>query len=79
MGSTGRLIDDEEGIDARWLEGVRRVGLTAGASAPEDLVQGVIERLRGLGGSLHERVVIDEDVVFPLPPQLAKRAPGMSR
>lgn len=43
------VIDDESDLDPAWLEGVRTVGLTAGASAPERLVQRVIDELAGLG------------------------------
>jgi len=59
-------------LDPAWLDGVRRVGLTAGASAPEDLVMGVAHRLQQLGGEVRHRVVTTEDVTFPLPPQLAR-------
>jgi 4-hydroxy-3-methylbut-2-enyl diphosphate reductase len=67
-----RLIASAEAIDWAWLEEARRVGLTAGASAPEDLVQGVI---RALGArftlSVEEVTVTREDVVFKLPRVLA--------
>jgi 4-hydroxy-3-methylbut-2-enyl diphosphate reductase len=43
------LIDDANGIDPKWLEGIRNVGLTAGASAPEILVEQVSDRLAGFG------------------------------
>lgn len=43
------VIDDESDLDPAWLEGVMTVGLTAGASAPERLVQRVIDELAGLG------------------------------
>jgi 4-hydroxy-3-methylbut-2-enyl diphosphate reductase len=68
----GRLIDDAARIDPRWLEGVSTVGVTAGASAPEDLVQGVLARLVALGGVVEERVVVPERVAFPLPPELTR-------
>ncbi|OYW25554.1 MAG: 4-hydroxy-3-methylbut-2-enyl diphosphate reductase [Caulobacter sp. 12-67-6] len=63
-----RLIDDAHGLDWSWFEGVSRVGLTAGASAPEDLVQGVIDAI-----SAHFEVTIEdliearETVTFKLP------------
>ena len=54
-----------------WLEGTQHVGLTAGASAPEVLVQEVIARLKQLGAaSVHELHGVREDVVFPLPETL---------
>ena len=48
-GVAAQLIDNANDIDSNWLHGVRRVGLTAGASAPEVLVEQVSERLGGLG------------------------------
>jgi len=67
-GVTSYLINDEHEIDPRWLIGVQVIGLTAGASTPEDIVQNCIERLRTLGVSEVEDVVfVEEDVVFQLP------------
>jgi 4-hydroxy-3-methylbut-2-enyl diphosphate reductase len=66
------LIDDEMQIQPAWLEGVKRVAITAGASAPEVLVQRVIGRLRQLDfRNVQEVEVIEEDVRFALPPELA--------
>ena len=66
------LIDDETGIREEWLDGVTNVSITAGASAPEILVQKVIKHLSTLGFSRVEEVeVIEEDVFFPLPNDLA--------
>src|SRR6185369_1730402 len=48
------LIDDASGLDPNWVAGARVVGLTAGASAPEALVQGVVVALKGLGASCVE-------------------------
>ena len=50
MGTKAYLIDDASSIDASWLEGIDSVGVTAGASAPEVLVQEVIARLQCAGG-----------------------------
>jgi 4-hydroxy-3-methylbut-2-enyl diphosphate reductase len=59
------LIDDAGDIDPAWLEGVRRVGVTAGASAPERLVDGVVHWLRNYGATtLHEMVGKKEKVKF---------------
>jgi len=72
LGRPSYLIDDAAHLQASWFEGIRRVGLTAGASAPEVLVQGVIEGLRRFG-----RVEIEllagtpEDVKFKLPAEVA--------
>jgi 4-hydroxy-3-methylbut-2-enyl diphosphate reductase len=72
-GAQARLIPDADAIDARWLDGVRAVGVTAGASTPEVLVGQVIERLRELGGgAVRERVLVHEDVRFTLPPELRR-------
>jgi 4-hydroxy-3-methylbut-2-en-1-yl diphosphate reductase len=65
------LIDGAEEIDPRWVEGRRHIGVTAGASAPDVLVQGVITRLRELGaGGLRELDGKPEDMVFALPKEL---------
>jgi len=72
-GIPAHLIDGAEQIDPQWLAGRSRVGLTAGASAPEVLVEGVIERLRELGASNVELLPgASEDVNFPLPRALAE-------
>ncbi len=66
------LIDNAGQIDPAWLEGRKRVGLTAGASAPEVLVNEVIARLRELGaGSVRTLDGTPENVNFPLPKELA--------
>ena len=70
-GVEAHLIDGAENIDPTWVVGKRRIGVTAGASAPELLVQGVLTRLRELGGaSLRELDGKPEDVVFALPKEL---------
>jgi 4-hydroxy-3-methylbut-2-enyl diphosphate reductase len=63
------LIDDASGLDPRWLDGVRSVGLLAGASAPRHLLDGVITALRSCGGAdTAEISVADESgIVFALP------------
>lgn len=67
-GVSSYLINGDEEIDPQWLEGVETVGLTAGASTPEDVVQRVIQRLMELGVEEVEDVeYIKEDVVFSLP------------
>ena len=73
-GVEGHLIDDEQDIRAEWLEGARTVVITAGASAPEVLVERVVDHLcqRYGFGSVEEVEVIPEDVKFPLPSELAK-------
>ena len=67
------LIDGPENIESQWLDGKVRVGVTAGASAPEVLVQQVIGRLRELGGETVEEVAgRKETIVFSLPPALRR-------
>jgi len=71
-GARAYLIEDEHDIRPAWLEGVAGVALTAGASAPEVLVERVSARLQELGFSRVEEVeVIPEDVRFTLPAELA--------
>ncbi|HET9074059.1 MAG TPA: 4-hydroxy-3-methylbut-2-enyl diphosphate reductase [Solirubrobacteraceae bacterium] len=70
-GVTAELIENASELDPRQLSGARRIGLSAGASAPEHLVQGVISALAGLGElSVSERRVAREDIHFKLPPQV---------
>ncbi|MDP9343694.1 MAG: 4-hydroxy-3-methylbut-2-enyl diphosphate reductase [Actinomycetota bacterium] len=65
------LVDDETEIDPAWLVGARTVTVTAGASAPEVLVDRVVGALRGLGPvTVEERQVMDESVQFTLPIEL---------
>lgn len=62
------MVDAPEQIDPKWLEGKRRIGLTAGASAPEALAQAVIRRLHELGVSnVRALEGIEENIAFPLP------------
>jgi 4-hydroxy-3-methylbut-2-en-1-yl diphosphate reductase len=68
-GVSAHLIEDEKGIDEKWLEGVEAVGLTSGASAPESLVRGVVEWFRARGVmQVDELEAPLEDVFFRLPP-----------
>jgi 4-hydroxy-3-methylbut-2-enyl diphosphate reductase len=67
------LLPTADALDWSLLEGVRTVGITAGASAPEVLVEALVDRLRQrFRLSIAERVVTQEDVVFKLPAELAK-------
>lgn len=68
------MVDDASQIDATWITGKTRIGVTAGASAPEVLVQQVITRLRALGvTSVRELDGVQEHVTFPLPKGLSAR------
>ena len=76
-GVAAELIDAAKDIDPKWLEGIRRVGLTAGASAPEVLVEQVSEHLAGLGYTNQRDLdLIREDVRFTLPSELTTIAPA---
>ena len=67
------LIDEAEQIDRDWLSGKATVGLTAGASAPEDIVQGVVEQLRAWGAdTVDESMGRKEPVTFSLPVELRR-------
>ena len=68
------LIDNAAGIDAAWIEGKRRIGVTAGASAPEVLVAEVIARLKELSaGTVRDLDGVPEKITFPLPRELQDR------
>jgi 4-hydroxy-3-methylbut-2-enyl diphosphate reductase len=71
FGVRSYLVNDWSDVNPSWLEGVVNVGVTAGASAPEHLVQNLIEFLRGLGFRQMEEIeLVDEDVRFSLPAEL---------
>jgi 4-hydroxy-3-methylbut-2-enyl diphosphate reductase len=71
QGVPAHLIDGAEDIDRSWLEGKSRIGVTAGASAPEGLVQGVVARLREWGAADARELSGDaENVTFALPKEL---------
>jgi 4-hydroxy-3-methylbut-2-enyl diphosphate reductase len=71
LGTTAYLLDNADELQADWLEGKQRVGLTAGASAPEVLVQRVVSRLAELGvTNVEEDNGLREDIEFSLPREL---------
>ena len=71
FGVRSYLVNDRSDVDAQWLQGIRNVGVTAGASAPEHLVQELIEFLGDLGFLQMEEIeLVDEDVRFSLPSEL---------
>jgi 4-hydroxy-3-methylbut-2-enyl diphosphate reductase len=70
-GCPAHLVDDDEDLQLSWLEGVERVGITAGASAPEFMVQRLLDTLRGLGPvDVQTQVGMTEDVQFALPSEV---------
>ncbi|MEN9726229.1 MAG: hypothetical protein RL434_595, partial [Pseudomonadota bacterium] len=73
QGIAAYLIDNAGEIQREWLEGKRSVGVTAGASAPEVLVEEVVARLKAWGGlAVNEVPGIKEQVVFSLPRELVR-------
>lgn len=74
-GAASYLIEDETQVDPAWLDGVETVGLSSSASAPEHLVDRVLEHLKGSGPAAVEEVrVTDETVNFPLPKEVVRRS-----
>jgi len=74
MGASAYMVDTAADLRAEWLAGRRRIGVTAGASAPEVLVEEVVVRLKALGAaSVRQLEGITERVVFTLPRELARR------
>jgi 4-hydroxy-3-methylbut-2-enyl diphosphate reductase len=75
-GVRGCLIDGPAEIDASWLQGVELVGVTGGASTPDEVVQGVVERLEELGaGEVELSSTMAENTVFQLPVVLRRGGP----
>jgi 4-hydroxy-3-methylbut-2-enyl diphosphate reductase len=72
LGKPAYLIDDADALQAEWFQGIESVGVTAGASAPETLVQGVLDGLRRFGDvEVTAMAGVLEDVRFRFPPELA--------
>ena len=72
-GQAGHLVESAADIDPAWLLGVERVAVTAGASAPEELVEEVVERLRALApgvARVEPGAAVEEGIVFQLPAEL---------
>ncbi len=68
LGTDAYMVDNADELQPAWFEGRQRVGLTAGASAPEILVREVIDRIKALGAvSVRKMDGIEETVKFPLP------------
>ena len=68
LGTESYMVDSPDELQAQWFDGRQRVGLTAGASAPEILVSQVIDRIKALGAvSVRKMAGIEETVKFPLP------------
>lgn len=70
-GAKSYLIDTADDIDSNWVKGSKSVGVTAGASAPEELVQSVVSKLQELGGTVASEIDgPKEDIVFTMPREL---------
>ena len=79
LGVPSYLIDDARSLDPQWLQGVRTVGVTAGASAPEELVQDLIARLGDFGRVVVEELAgVEEHMQFKLPRELTANTVGAS-
>jgi 4-hydroxy-3-methylbut-2-enyl diphosphate reductase len=78
-GADSHLIDNETQVEERWLEGVRVLGITSGASAPENLVQRLVEFFRARGVTdVSEFHVVQEDVRFMLPKHIRTALAGQT-
>jgi 4-hydroxy-3-methylbut-2-enyl diphosphate reductase len=76
-GADSHLIDNERQVQERWLDGKRVVGITSGASAPEGLVQRLVEFFRARGNpDVEELEVVREDVRFMLPKAIRPGRPA---
>jgi 4-hydroxy-3-methylbut-2-en-1-yl diphosphate reductase len=76
-GAAAHLVDDAGEVDERWLEGVTTVGVTSGASVPEELVTSVLDKLAGCGfDTVDEVEAVAEDMTFALPRDLRTSAAG---
>jgi 4-hydroxy-3-methylbut-2-enyl diphosphate reductase len=79
-GVTAYLIDSADAIQPAWLEGRTRIGISAGASAPEVLVQRVVERVKELGAvSVRTMPGLEENVAFPLPKGLSRKSTDIAQ
>ena len=75
MGVPSYLVADGEGIDPTWLAGVETIGITAGASAPDELVDSVVNALRGIGPvAVSTLDGVEENIQFSLPAELRRAA-----
>jgi 4-hydroxy-3-methylbut-2-enyl diphosphate reductase len=71
MGCAAYLVDHVDQLEAHWFNDIRHIGLTAGASAPDELVQQVIHGLREMGaGELIELDGVQENITFSIPKEL---------
>ena len=74
LGQPAYLIDDQRGIDPAWLVGVSRVGITSGASVPDQLVQDVVEFFKRQGAQVEHVGMVEENIHFAVPTEIASAA-----
>jgi 4-hydroxy-3-methylbut-2-enyl diphosphate reductase len=78
-GIPARLVNDRNEVDPAWLHAAGTIAVTAGASAPEHLVQDLISYLQEQGfDSVEEVELVEEDVRFSLPPELGRAPAGLT-
>ncbi len=77
-GVSAKRIESAIEIQSKWLDGVQQIGVTAGASAPEDIVQDIIRTLQGIvpSNTVKELTLVEENVIFPLPTSLTSKLSG---
>ena len=76
-GAGSHLIDNHTQVEESWLEGVETVGITSGASAPEELVERLVEFFRERGAAeVSELRTVDENVRFMLPREIREEQPA---
>lgn len=71
QGKNAYLIDDYHGIDPSWLQGVKRIGITSGASVPERLVQDAANHFKQMGADVSHIGFVEENIHFALPAEIA--------
>jgi 4-hydroxy-3-methylbut-2-enyl diphosphate reductase len=74
LGKAAHLIDDQRGIDPAWLVGVSRVGITSGASVPDQLVQDVVEFFKRRGAQVEQVGLVEENIHFAMPTEITSAA-----
>jgi 4-hydroxy-3-methylbut-2-enyl diphosphate reductase len=72
LGTRSYLVDDPKQIDPHWLQGVQRIGVTAGASSPETLTQAIVARLREFGAlDITEFGEPEPEIIFTMPREIS--------
>jgi 4-hydroxy-3-methylbut-2-enyl diphosphate reductase len=71
LGKPAYLIDDRRGIDSAWLQGISCVGITSGASVPDQLVQDTVDYFKQQGALVQQVGLVEENIHFALPDEVA--------